>query len=555
MTFSISRIFRAASSAPLNTPTPTVRASAESNPSTAPLPRQPQKDATGYVIKTGTLPTKSRWLRNLFSHPPTLPTSPLPAPTLPDPKRNLNQGLPPELLIHIFNQALRDKPVNRIKTEQAISLSSKTLMYIVKDSAPHTFAPSKLRIQKFDKLVKSLAVNDIDSHMLALMGPRQRSVHIKRILVMNDRDNQSKIIAETGPSMAFFTRDQQAAMVTIACRRGSSRDDLWRTNKAISGLSTALGHLVPSQRRRLVNAACSLPATERAATIGALSSAMALLKPEQRKKMFKAARRLPDPLRAKALAGLCAGLASLTPLQQAWLINATHDLGPMKPKADALANLGSALESLTPLQREAVVGAAFQLPQPDHRDHAIAGLTQGLAFLAPLQRVRLVEGALTLLSEHSKTQAFAALGAGMALLEPLQQRTLIDAALGASPLHHNPEAIAGLSAGLASLARDQRWRLIQATTALQPGVWRQKALVTMAGQSSRLDVEQQQRVVQAVLDTPLERDLAGAIVAMNTELSLLDSPQRRVVLHAFKSLHDALPWAQAFAALASGTHE
>jgi hypothetical protein len=188
-------------------------------------------------------------------------------------------------------------------------------------------------------------IHEINSHMLALMGPKQR-------------------------------QGQVAAVLDLA-------DDDWRKARAIAGLGAGLAALEQSQREALVTAALGLADEwDKSLAIAGLGAGLMALKRPQQQELITAALRLPDGgvvevHKTKAIAGLGAGLAALEPLQREALVTAALGLADEWDKTKAIAGLGAGLAALEPPQQQALVTAALELGNDWHIAKAIAGLVNG----------------------------------------------------------------------------------------------------------------------------------------------------------------------------------
>jgi hypothetical protein len=224
-------------------------------------------------------------------------------------------------------------------------------------------------IGAFKALKPQLAIHQINSHMLALMGPKQR---------------QELVTAALG------------------------LPDSWNKAKAIVALGAGLGSLERPQA--LVAAALGLPETMKATAIVALGAGLGSLERSQQQALVAAALGLVDEGdKARAIAGLGVGLAALERSQQQALATTALDLARGLHKARAIAGLGAGLTALERLQQEALVTAALDLTDEWHKSMAIAGLGAGLAALERSQQQALVTAALGLTDDEQKARVIAVL--------------------------------------------------------------------------------------------------------------------------------------------------
>jgi hypothetical protein len=111
-------------------------------------------------------------------------------------------------------------------------------------------------------------IHEINSHMLALMGPKQRQGQVAAVLDLADDDwRKARAIAGLGAGLAALERPQQQALVTATL---DLAHDYFKA-EAIAGLGAGLAALDRSQQEALVTAALDLTdALHKAQAIAAL---------------------------------------------------------------------------------------------------------------------------------------------------------------------------------------------------------------------------------------------------------------------------------------------
>ena len=131
------------------------------------------------------------------------------------------RDLPVEVLQHIIRGVVAsDSAGDAAGGARAIRLSNRFLNESVlgeKSVKEHSLFLKQL-IPHFDALRSRIPIHEMNSHMLALMGPKQRQGQITAVLGLPDTWNKAKAIANLGAGLASLERPQQLALVTWPAR-------------------------------------------------------------------------------------------------------------------------------------------------------------------------------------------------------------------------------------------------------------------------------------------------------------------------------------------------
>jgi hypothetical protein len=181
-------------------------------------------------------------------------------------------NLPVELVTHIIRYVASGSARDMAVGLRSIMCTNQYLAKVVAQDKPllaHYLLLKRL-MPHFDDLITHLPVDEIDSPMLEVMGPKQLKRHVTSVPGLSDGPKKCILIGDFGAG----TLRQE--LVTAAL--GLSDD--YPKAEAIAGLGRELAVLLPSKRQELVTAAFGLSSEyDKARAIAGLVHGLAALSP------------------------------------------------------------------------------------------------------------------------------------------------------------------------------------------------------------------------------------------------------------------------------------